>query len=57
MKLKKAGKNLSCLTMRIMTALYGYASLEAAENKLKYGKAAKEIAARYFQGLGWNRLS
>ena len=54
--LKKKGKNLSELTMRFMTALYGYASLEIAETKQKYSRAAREIAQQYLSGIGWKKL-
>ncbi len=56
MKLYKEGKNLAKVIMMLTTAYYGYASIDAAENRLKYSQAAKIIADKYLQGIGWNRL-
>ncbi len=44
----REGKNLCMYTMRLMTALYGYESLDAAEKKLLYTKAARAITDAYF---------
>ena len=54
--LYKKGKNLSELIMRFTTAMYGYASLEAAEKKLMYSQEAKRVADAYLQKVGMMKL-
>ncbi len=49
--LKKKGINHSRLVMKFTTAFYGYASLEAAENKQKYSAAAKAMTDKILADL------
>ena len=51
-RLQKKGLNLSKFIMRFTTSLYGYASLEAAESKLKYSAAAKEMTEKILSNMG-----
>ena len=56
LSLNSQGLNLSELTMMIMTAFYGYKSLEAAENRQKYTKEAHRLTNEFMQRLGGQRL-
>ena len=51
-RLQKKGLNLSKFIMSFTTSLYGYASLEAAESKLKYSAAAKEMTEKILSNMG-----
>ncbi|MBQ9438560.1 MAG: DUF4125 family protein [Lachnospiraceae bacterium] len=49
--LQKRNANLSKLIMKFTTAFYGYASLDAAETKLKYTNAAKEVTDKILSNI------